>query len=77
MASALRVKEPPLRFRKISPSRFTVGQDEQGHWVALDAERREGGLFVSREAALNYVARETGRNRAAARFSAAPLALWK
>ena len=61
MSVALRVAAPPQQFRKISSPRFVIGQDEQGHWVALDADGREGGLFANREAALKYVAAETGR----------------
>ena len=56
MSVALRVAAPSLAFRKISSPRFVIGQDEQDHWVALDAAGREGGLFASREAALKYVA---------------------
>ncbi len=43
----------------------------------MDSEGREGGMFVSREAALKFVAIETGRRRGAALFSKTPLALWK
>jgi hypothetical protein len=77
MSVALRVAAPSLAFRKISSPRFVIGQDEQGHWVALDAAGREGGLFASREAALKYVAAETGRRRPTAMLAAKPLALWK
>ncbi len=74
MSAALRIPEPSETFRKSSASRFLIGQDDQGHWVAMESKGREGGLFASREAALKYVAAETGR--AAAVFSAKPLALW-
>jgi hypothetical protein len=77
MAVALRAEEPPQPFRNNAPSRFIIGQDEQGHWVAMDSLGREGGFFISREAALKYVAAETGRRRGAALFSNKPLALWK
>ncbi len=77
MALAHKAVKPAESFRKTSPSRFVIGQDEGGRWVALDSHGREGGFFVSREAALKYVADETGRRRGAARFSTKPLALWK
>jgi hypothetical protein len=77
MALAFRTVEPPETFRKASRSRFIVGQDDQGHWIAMDSRGREGGFFASREAALKYVAAETGRRRGAALFSSKPLALWK
>ena len=76
MSAALQIAQPSEGFRKSPSPRFVVGQDDQGHWAALDTEGREGGLFASREAALKYVAAETGRRRPTAVFSAKPLALW-
>jgi hypothetical protein len=76
MALSLRNEQPPEPSPKSPPSRFIIGQDRQGHWVAVDSAGREGGFFVSREAALKYVAAETGRRRGAARFSSKPLSLW-
>ena len=40
---------------------FVVGQDETGHWVAVESSGRGGGIFVDRQAALNYAACEAGR----------------
>jgi hypothetical protein len=77
MALALRAEKPPEPSPQNSPSRFIIGQDEQGHWVAMDFSGREGGFFVSRDAALKYVAAETGRRYGAALFSTKPLSLWK
>ncbi len=77
MSAAVRIVQPAANFRDSPAPRFVVGQDAQGHWVAMDADGREGGLFSSREAALKYVAGETGRSRPTAVFSAKPLALWK
>lgn len=44
-----------------NPARFVVGQDPEGHWVALEIHGRAGGLFRSREAALDYAEGETDR----------------
>lgn len=77
MSAALRITKPSETIRKTSAPRFVIGQDDEGHWVAMDAEGREGGLFASREAALKYVAAETGRSRPTAVFTAKPLALWR
>ena len=75
MSAALRISEPQ-DLRKPPAPRFVIGQDDQGHWVAMDTAGREGGLFASREAALKYVAAATGRPRPTAVFSAKPLELW-
>jgi hypothetical protein len=77
MALAHRADKPPEPSQKTSRSRFIIGQDPQGHWIAMDSAGREGGFFVSQEAALKYVAAETGRRGGAARFSTKPLSLWK
>lgn len=39
--------------------RFVVGQDPKGHWVAIEIHGRAGGLFRSREAAVDYAEDET------------------
>lgn len=39
--------------------RFVVGQDPEGHWVAIEIHGRAGGLFRSREAAVDYAEDET------------------
>ena len=40
---------------------FVVGRDETGRWVAVEEQSSGGGIFVSRQAALNYAAFEAGR----------------
>lgn len=40
-------------------ARFIVGQDPEGHWVAIEIHGRAGGLFRSREAAVDYAEDET------------------
>jgi hypothetical protein len=56
---------------------FVVGQDETGRWIAVETNGRGGGIFVNRQAALNYAAFEAGRRSNAVRCSNEPLALWK
>ena len=56
---------------------FVVGRDETGRWVAVESRGRGGGIFVSRQAALNFAAFEAGRCPDAVRRSNEPLALWR
>jgi hypothetical protein len=56
---------------------FVVGQDETGHWVAVESNGRGGGIFVNRKAALNYAAFEAGQRSDAVRCSTEPLTLWR
>ena len=62
--------------RKATNLQFIVGQDEQGHWVAVEAHGRGGGIFVSRQAALKYAASETGQRLDTVRCSNEPLTCW-
>ncbi|KQQ19143.1 hypothetical protein ASF53_24095 [Methylobacterium sp. Leaf123] len=39
--------------------RFIVGQDPEGHWVAVEIRGRAGGLFRSRKDAVDYAENET------------------
>jgi len=41
------------------PNRFIVGQDADGHWVAVEIHGRAGGLFRSRKDAVDYAEDET------------------
>jgi hypothetical protein len=56
---------------------FVIGQDEIGRWVAVESQGRAGGIFVNRQAALNYAAFEAGQRSDAVRCSTEPLALWR
>jgi hypothetical protein len=55
--------------------RFIIGQDREGHWVVRATHGRAGGLFVSREAALDYAEFETEYRPGAVRLAAQPVEL--
>jgi hypothetical protein len=63
--------------RAVADLQFVVGQDEEGHWVAMEANGGGGGLFVNREAAVKYAASEAGRRSNVLTFAKAPVAVWK
>ena len=54
---------------------FLVGRDTEGHWLAIDAGGRAGGLFRSRQAALRYAEFETDHRSGAVRQTDEPIAL--
>jgi hypothetical protein len=56
-------------------SNFVVGKNQRGRWTAVAADRRSGGFFVSREAALRYATLETGRRPGAVRETTSPVQL--
>lgn len=56
-------------------ARFIVGQDPEGHWIALEIHGRAGGLFRTREAAFDYAEDETAHRPDAVRLAAECIAL--
>ncbi len=40
---------------------FVVGQDREGHWLAVETHGLGGGIFTTQEAALRYARAETER----------------
>lgn len=56
-------------------ARFIVGQDPEGHWVAIEIHGRAGGLFRSREAAVDYAEDETDHRPDAVLLSGDRIAL--
>jgi hypothetical protein len=63
--------------RKAANLQFVVGQDMEGHWVAMESHGKCGGIFVNREAAVKYAAIETRGKSHALRYAKKPLAIWK
>lgn len=63
--------------RKAANRQFVVGQDREGHWVAMESHGKCGGLFVNREAAVKYAAIESRGKSNALRYSQKPLVIWK
>ena len=62
--------EPP-------PIAFLVGQDGEGHWLAVETHGFGGGLFVSRSGALRYARDESHNAPGAVRLADAPLRLFR
>ena len=54
---------------------FLVGQDGAGHWLAVETHGLGGGIFTTRDAALHYALRETGRRPDAVILASATLLL--
>ncbi len=76
MSIPLNIGETQKACRRDTGLQFVVGQDETGHWVAVESNGRGGGIFVNRQAALHYAAFEAGWRPDAVRCSTEPLALW-
>lgn len=56
-------------------TRFIVGQDPEGHWVAIEIHGRAGGLFRSRKDAVDYAENETDHRPHAVLLSGEHIAL--
>jgi len=55
--------------------RFIVGQDPEGHWVAIEIHGRASGLFRSRKNAVDYAEDETDHRPDAVLLSGASIEL--
>lgn len=51
---------PSLAQAAAAPPSYLVGQDGEGHWVAVETGGRAGGIFRSRQDAIRYACVETG-----------------
>ena len=54
---------------------FVVGQDPEGHWLAVETHGLGGGIFRSRDIAFHYARDECHRRPGAVRFVDEPLSL--
>lgn len=54
---------------------FLIGQDEEGHWLAIQANRLRGGIFVNKDAAVHYARDESHGADNALHIVAGPLKL--
>ena len=55
---------------------FLVGQDGEGHWLAVDTHGLGGGIFRSRDKAIRYARDESHRQPGAIRFVDEPIHLF-
>ena len=56
-----------------APLSYLVGQDGEGHWVAVETGGRAGGIFRSRQDAIRYACVETGCRPADVKLAAGPI----
>ena len=54
---------------------YVIGQDVDGHWLALEVHGRGGGIFRDRAAAVHFAQFETDHRLNAVRFAPQPLSL--
>lgn len=55
---------------------FLVGQDGEGHWLAVEIHGLGGGIFTSRDKALRYARDESHGLPGAVRFADGPVRLF-
>lgn len=56
-----------------TPLSYLVGQDGEGHWVAVETGGRAGGIFRSRQDAIRYACVETGCRPDDVKLAAGPI----
>ena len=55
---------------------FLIGQDGEGHWLAVEIHGLGGGIFNSRDKAFQYAREESRRLPGAVRFAEEPIRLF-
>ena len=73
MSVALNPLQPALSAASGTPLSYLVGQDGEGHWVAVETGGRAGGIFRSRQDAIRYACVESGCRPDAVRLAAGPI----
>lgn len=73
----------PMQIETQTPSlppdhqvRFLIGRDGEGHWLAVETHGHGGGIFKSRDTALQYARDESRRQPGAVRFVDEPIRLF-
>ena len=59
-----------------APPAFLVGQDGDGHWLAVETHGLGGGIFRSRDTAVRYALHESHRLPGAVRIADSPISLF-
>ncbi len=67
------VLNPSLPASAGTPLSYLVGQDGEGHWVAVETAGRAGGIFRSRKDAICYACVETGCRPDAVKLATGPI----
>ena len=62
--------------RHDAPVAFLVGQDGEGHWLAVETHGLGGGLFRSRDTAVRYARHESQSLPGAVRVVEGPIRLF-
>lgn len=55
---------------------FLVGQDEEGHWLAVETHGLGGGMFRTRDKAVRFARDESHRLPGAVRLADGPIRLF-
>lgn len=71
MPVALNASPSPLP--AVGTPSYLVGQDGEGHWVAVETGGRAGGIFRSRQDAIRYACVETGCRPDDVKLAAGPI----
>jgi hypothetical protein len=63
------------QYRSSIPLRFVIGQDNEGHWLALETHGIAGGLFKTHDAAWRYALKQANYRSDAIEVVTTPLEL--
>ena len=76
MLDPMQADRPHSASRPDAPPAFLVGQDGDGHWLAVETHGLGGGIFRSRDTAVQYARDESHRLPGAVRVVDGPIRLF-
>ena len=65
--------KPGERFAPCAHQSYLVGQDREGHWLAVETHGLGGGIFRTRSDAIHFAQFESDHDPDAVRFTSEPL----
>ena len=66
----------PVAHNDDDKASYLVGQDEEGHWLAVEIHGLGGGIFSNRDKAFRYAREESRRMPGTVRFVDEPIRLF-
>ena len=76
MLDQMQPENQPVARNDNDQASYLVGQDDEGHWLAVEIHGLGGGIFKTRDKAFQYARDESHRLPGAVRFVDEPIRLF-
>ena len=76
MLDQMQPEHQPVARNDNEKASYLVGQDDEGHWLAVEIHGLGGGIFMNRDKAFRYARNESHGLPGAVRFVDEPIRLF-